>query len=150
MRSYTNQEIWYYFANNSIIDSVIAKNGQKCLLMKWDPPAEYFEFYVLFLALTPKVQKCLLIKWRSPSRIFWILCSCVSFDPKSSYTAGISAGISNHSCIPFQRGVYRPYLPYFGSLSHLHGLEEVPVVHRPGPGNLPEAGWSHLFLFHVL
>ena len=29
---------------------------------------------------------------------------------------------------------YRPYLPNLGSLSHPHGLEEAPVVHRHGPG----------------
>ena len=29
-------------------------------------------------------------------------------------------------------------MPNLGSLSHLHGLEEAPVVHRPGPGHLRE------------
>ena len=33
---------------------------------------------------------------------------------------------------------YSPYLPNLGSLSHPHGLEEAPVVHRPDPGQLPE------------
>ena len=31
---------------------------------------------------------------------------------------------------------YSPYLPNLGSLSHPHGLEEAPVVHRPDPGHL--------------
>ena len=43
-----------------------------------------------------------------------------------------------------------PYMPNLGSLSHCHGLEEVPVVHRPGPGYLPEVGWPYHFWFHVL
>ena len=30
------------------------------------------------------------------------------------------------------------YMPNLGSLSHPHGLEEAPVVHRPGPGHLPD------------
>ena len=35
---------------------------------------------------------------------------------------------------------YSPYMPNLGSLSHSHGLEEALVVHRPGPGHLPEVG----------
>ena len=35
---------------------------------------------------------------------------------------------------------YSPYKPNLGSLSHSHGLEEAPVVHRPDPGHLPEVG----------
>ena len=35
---------------------------------------------------------------------------------------------------------YSPYMPNFGSLSHSHGLEEAPVVHRPSPGHLPQVG----------
>ena len=31
-----------------------------------------------------------------------------------------------------------PYIPNLGSLSHPHGLEEAPVVHRPGPSQLPD------------
>ena len=31
-----------------------------------------------------------------------------------------------------------PYIPNFGPLSHPHGLEEAPVVHRPGPGHLSD------------
>ena len=27
-----------------------------------------------------------------------------------------------------------PYMPNLGSLPHPHGIEEEPVVHRPGPG----------------
>ena len=30
-----------------------------------------------------------------------------------------------------------PYIPNLGSLSYPHGLEEAPVVHRPGPSQLP-------------
>ena len=30
------------------------------------------------------------------------------------------------------------YMPDLGSLSHPHSLDEAPVVHRPGPGNLGE------------
>ena len=30
------------------------------------------------------------------------------------------------------------YMPNLGSLSHPHGLEEAPVVHRPGPSQLPD------------
>ena len=30
---------------------------------------------------------------------------------------------------------YSPYKPNLGSLPHPHGLEEAPVVHRPGPGH---------------
>ena len=33
---------------------------------------------------------------------------------------------------------YGPYLLNLGSLYHPHGLEEVPVIQRPGPGYLPE------------
>ena len=33
---------------------------------------------------------------------------------------------------------YTPYMPNLGSLSHSHGLEEVPVVHQPGPEHLGE------------
>ena len=44
---------------------------------------------------------------------------------------------------------YRLYLPNLGSLSHPHGLEEAPVVHKSGPGHLPEAGWPYNFLFLV-
>ena len=32
------------------------------------------------------------------------------------------------------------YMPSLGSLSHLHCLEEAPVVHRPGPDHLGEIG----------
>ena len=35
---------------------------------------------------------------------------------------------------------YSPCMPNLGSLSQSHGLEEAPVVHRPGPGHLPEVG----------
>ena len=35
---------------------------------------------------------------------------------------------------------YSPFMPNLGSLSHSHGLKEAPVVHRPGPGYLPEVG----------
>ena len=35
---------------------------------------------------------------------------------------------------------YSPYMPNLGSLSHSHGQEKAPVVHRPGPGHLPEVG----------
>ena len=35
----------------------------------------------------------------------------------------------------------------YGSLSHPHGLEEVPVVHQPGPGHLGEVGYPKIFLF---
>ena len=33
-----------------------------------------------------------------------------------------------------------PYKPNLGSLSHPHGLEEAPVVHQLGPGQLGEVG----------
>ena len=45
---------------------------------------------------------------------------------------------------------YSPYMPNLGSLSHFHGLEEAPVVHRPDPGHLPEVGWPYHFRFNVL
>ena len=35
---------------------------------------------------------------------------------------------------------YSPYMPNLGSLSHSHGLEEAPVVHRAGPGHLVDVG----------
>ena len=31
---------------------------------------------------------------------------------------------------------YRPYVPNWGCLSHPYGIEEAPVVHRPGPAHL--------------
>ena len=34
--------------------------------------------------------------------------------------------------------IYGPHMPNLGSLPHLHGLEEAPVVHPPGPGHLPD------------
>ena len=42
--------------------------------------------------------------------------------------------------INFNLMPYSPYMPNLGSLSQSHGLEEVPVVHRPGPSHLPEVG----------
>ena len=33
---------------------------------------------------------------------------------------------------------YGPHMPIFVSLSHPHGLEEAPVVLRPGLGHLPD------------
>ena len=36
-----------------------------------------------------------------------------------------------------------PNLPNFRSLESFHGLEEVHVVHQPGPGHLGEVGEHH-------
>ena len=35
-------------------------------------------------------------------------------------------------------------MPNLGSLFHPHGLEEAPVIHRPGPGHLVQVGTHHL------
>ena len=35
---------------------------------------------------------------------------------------------------------YSSNIPNLGSLPRPHGLEEGPLVHRPGPGHLPEIG----------
>ena len=43
-----------------------------------------------------------------------------------------------------------PCMPNLGSLSHSHGSEEAPVVHRPGLSHLSEVGWPYHFWFHVL
>ena len=42
--------------------------------------------------------------------------------------------------ISFDFMSYSPYMPNLVSLSHSHGLEEVPVAHQPGPEHLGEVG----------
>ena len=41
-----------------------------------------------------------------------------------------------------------PYLPDFGPLALLRGLEDAPVVHQLDPGDLWEVGRPHHCLFH--
>ena len=45
---------------------------------------------------------------------------------------------------------YSLYMPNLGSLSHSHGLEQAPVIHRPGPGHFPDVCWPYHFWFDVL
>ena len=44
---------------------------------------------------------------------------------------------------------YSPYVPNLGCLSHPHGLEEAPVVHRPGPGHLVDVDQPHHWPFPI-
>ena len=41
-----------------------------------------------------------------------------------------------------------PYLPDFGPLALLRGLEDAPVVHQLDPGDLGEVGRPHRWLYH--
>ena len=44
---------------------------------------------------------------------------------------------------------FRPYMPNLGFLPHSHGLEEAPVVHRPGPDHLADVGRPYHWPFPV-
>ena len=43
-----------------------------------------------------------------------------------------------------------PTCPLWVLYLYLHGQEELPLVHRPGPDHLPVVWWPHHFLFYVL